>query len=37
MAPLSLHLTRRNLLRLGAGGVLGRSLPQILALQASAD
>ncbi|MCE9533862.1 MAG: DUF1501 domain-containing protein [Planctomycetes bacterium] len=37
MAWFSSNLTRRNLLRLGAGGVLGWSLPQMLALQATAD
>ncbi len=37
MKRFSSPVTRRNLLRLGAGGVLGWSLPQMLALQASAD
>ena len=37
MARFSSNVTRRNLLRLGAGGVLGWSLPQMLALQATAD
>jgi hypothetical protein len=37
MALSSSKLTRRNILQLGAGGVLGWSLPQMLALQATAN